>query len=307
MPSRAPTGSAGLVAVTGASGLLGARLLPALHDAGHRTLPIVRRPAGAGEAHWDPQRGTVDVDRLAGVTAAIHLAGESIAARRWTRAVKARIRASRVQGTRLLAESLARLSPRPSALVSASAIGIYGDRDDEVLTEESRLGSDFLATTGQEWEAATAAAADAGIRVVHLRLGIVLAREGGALPRMARPFLVGVGGPIGGGRQWMSWVAIEDVVAVVLAALADPAYGGALNVVAPEPVRNADFAKALGRVLHRPALLPAPAFALRLLLGELADIALLASQRVQPARLAALGFHHRYPTLEPALRHALGR
>lgn len=300
-------GSAGLVAVTGASGLLGARLLPALREAGLRTLPIVRRPAGAGEAHWDPSRGVIDHDRLAGATAAVHLAGEGIADRRWTRAVKARIRTSRVLGTRLLAESLARLAPRPSVLVSASAVGIYGDRGDEPLTEESRLGSDFLATTGQEWEAATAPAADAGIRVVQLRLGIVLAREGGALPRMARPFLFGVGGPIGGGRQWMSWVAIEDVVAVVLAALADPAYAGPINVVAPEPVRNADFAQALGRVLHRPALLPAPAFALRLLLGELADVALLASQRVQPARLAALGFRHRHPTLEPALRHALGR
>lgn len=295
------------MALSGASGLLGARLTPALVGEGYGVLPLVRRAPGAGEAAWDPLHGTIDLDRLAGVTAAVHLAGESIAAGRWTEAVKRRIRESRTRGTRLLAESLARLEPRPSVLVSASAIGIYGDRGDEVLTEESHLGADFLAATGREWEAATAPAAEAGIRVVRLRFGIVLAREGGALPRMAQPFLLGAGGPIGNGRQWMSWVAIEDAVAVVLAALADPAYSGAINAVAPEPVRNADFGKALGRVLHRPSLLPVPAFALRLLFGEMADVALLASQRVVPTRLAALGFRHRYPALEPALRHALGR
>lgn len=307
MPPHTPGAPAGLVALSGASGLLGARLAPALLGEGYGVLPLVRRAPGAGEAAWDPLHGTIDLDRLAGVTAAVHLAGESIAAGRWTEAVKRRIRESRTRGTRLLAESLARLEPRPSVLVSASAIGIYGDRGDEVLTEESHLGADFLAATGREWEAATAPAAEAGIRVVRLRFGIVLAREGGALPRMAQPFLLGAGGPIGNGRQWMSWVAIEDAVAVVLAALADPAYSGAINAVAPEPVRNADFGKALGRVLHRPSLLPVPAFALRLLFGEMADVALLASQRVVPTRLAALGFRHRYPALEPALRHALGR
>ncbi len=307
MPPYAPGRQAGLVALSGASGLLGARLTPALVGEGYGVLPLVRRPPGAGEAGWDPLHGRIDLTRLAGVTAAVHLAGESIAAGRWTEGVKQRIRESRTRGTRLLAESLARLTPRPSVLVSASAIGIYGDRGDEVLTEESHLGADFLAATGREWEAATAPAAEAGIRVVRLRFGIVLAREGGALPRMAQPFLLGAGGPIGNGRQWMSWVAIEDAVAVVLAALADPAYSGAINAVAPEPVRNADFGKALGRVLHRPSLLPVPAFALRLLFGEMADVALLASQRVVPARLAALGFRHHFPSLEPALRHALGR
>jgi len=270
-------------------------------------LPLVRRTPRAGEAWWDPLHGALDPAQLSGVTAAVHLAGESIAGGRWTAAVKARIHDSRVRGTRLLAEALARLTPRPSVLVSASAIGIYGDRGDEILTEESSLGSDFLGVTGREWEAATSPASDAGIRVVLLRFGIVLAREGGALPRMARPFRFGVGGRIGNGRQWMSWVAIEDLVAVVLAALSDSAYTGAINVVAPEPARNSDFGKALGRVLHRPALLPAPAFALRLLFGELANAALLASQRVLPGRLSALGFRHQFPSLEPALRHALGR
>lgn len=308
MPDPVAAGRpAGLVALTGASGLLGARLTPALLGEGYGVLPLVRRTPGTGEAQWDPLHGTLDLERMAGVTAAVHLAGESIAAGRWTESAKRRIRESRTRGTRLLSESLARLTPPPSVLVSASAIGIYGDRGDEVLTEESHLGADFLAATGREWEAATAPAANAGIRVVRLRFGIVLAREGGALPRMAQPFLIGAGGPIGNGRQWMSWVAIEDVVAAILAALADPAYTGAINVVAPEPIRNADFAKGLGRVLHRPALIPAPAFALRILFGEMADAALLASQRVVPSRLATLGFRHRFPTLEPALHHALGR
>jgi len=307
MPDAAPGRPAGLVALTGASGLLGTRLYPAFARAGYRVLPLVRRAPRAGEAAWDPLHGTLDLGGLAGVTAAVHLAGESIAAGRWTEQVKHRIRESRTRGTRLLAESLARLTPRPSVLVSASAIGIYGDRGDEILTEESPLGHDFLAATGREWEAATAPAFDTGIRVVRLRFGIVLAREGGALPRMVRPFRFGVGGPIGSGRQWMSWVAIEDLVAVVLQALTDTRMDGPINVVAAEPVRNADFARALGRVLHRPALLPAPAFALRFLFGEMADTALLASQRVLPARLSALGFRHQFPTLAPALRHALDR
>jgi uncharacterized protein (TIGR01777 family) len=268
---------------------------------------LVRRDAKPGEVRWDPAAGTLDATALAGVSAAVHLAGESIAAGRWTEAKKAAIRSSRILGTRLLSESLARLPQRPKVLVSASAIGIYGDRGDALLNEDSPLGSDFLAEVGKEWEAATAPASDAGIRVVHLRLGIILARDGGALPRMARPFLLGAGGPIGSGRQWMSWIAIDDAVRVVLEVLQNPETRGPFNAVAPEPVRNADFAARLGEVLHRPALVPVPAFALRLLFGEMADAALLASQRVVPARLNALGFVFRHPSLREALHAALDR
>jgi uncharacterized protein (TIGR01777 family) len=192
-------------------------------------------------------------------------------------------------------------------LVSASAIGIYGNRGDEVLNEDSSLGADFLSEVGKEWEAATAPARDAGIRVVNLRFGIILAADGGALPRMVKPFLLGAGGPIGNGRQWMSWVAIEDAVRIVLRALEDARMTGPVNAVSPNPVRNTDFADRLGEVLHRPALVPAPAFALRLLFGEMADAALLASQRVAPARLLEGGFEFRYPTLPEALRAVLDR
>lgn len=304
--TAAPATPAGGVAVTGASGLLGSALLPALRAAGWTPRPLVRRAAGAGEVRWDPAAGTLDPAALTGVTAAVHLAGESVAGGRWTAATKHRIRESRVLGTRLLSESLARLAVKPRVLLSASAIGIYGSRGDEVLNEDSPLGSDFLAEVGKEWEAATAPASDAGIRVVHLRLGIILAREGGALPRMVRPFLLGAGGPIGSGRQWMSWIAIDDAVAAVLEALRNDAMAGPVNAVAPEPVRNTEFAARLGEVLHRPALIPAPAFALRLLFGEMADAALLASQRVVPTRLTAMGFRFRHSSLAGALHAILG-
>jgi hypothetical protein len=268
---------------------------------------MVRRTAGPGEVRWDPAAGTVDVAALAGVDAAVHLAGESIAAGRWTAETKRRIRDSRILGTRLLAESLAGLHHRPRVLVSASAVGIYGDRGDELLTEESALGSDFLASVGQEWEGATKPAADAGIRVVHLRFGIVLAREGGALPRMVRPFLLGAGGPIGSGRQWVSWIALNDAIAAILEVLRNEGASGPINAAAPGAVRSAEFAAALGEALHRPSLIPAPAFALRLLFGEMADAALLASQRVVPSRLEALGFRFRHPALPEALGAILGR
>ena len=300
-------GPAGIVAVSGASGLLGSALLPALRAAGWIPRPLVRRAAAADEVQWDPAVGTLDLKALEGVTAAVHLAGESIAAGRWTAEAKRRIRESRIQGTRLLAESLARLRVRPRVLVTASAVGIYGDRGDTPLDETSDLGTDFLARVGQEWEAAAQPAVDAGIRVVPLRFGIVLAREGGALPRMLTPFRMGVGGPLGSGRQWMSWIAIDDAVAAVLEALRNEAARGPINAVAPEPVRNAEFAARLGEALGRPAIIPAPAFALRALFGEMADGALLASQRVLPARLTALGFRFKYPALPETLEAILGR
>ena len=293
------------VVVSGASGLLGSALLPALTAAGWGHRSLVRRSPAPGEVRWDPAGGTLDLNALAGVTAAVHLAGEPIAEGRWTDEKKARIRSSRILGTRLLAESLARLPTRPDVLVSASAMGIYGDRGDEILDEDSALGSDFLAGVGKEWEAATGPASDAGIRVVHLRFGIILAQDGGALPRMVLPFKLGAGGPIGSGRQWMSWIVIDDAVGIILEALANPVVRGPVNAVAPEPVRNAEFATTLGAVLHRPALLPVPAIALRLLFGEMADAALLASQRVVPARLESLGFAFRHPALPGALHAVL--
>lgn len=295
------------IAVTGASGLLGSALVPVLTAAKWRVRAVSRHPGQSASVRWDPVAGTIDPAALAGIGAAVHLAGEGIAEGRWTAAKKARIRSSRLLGTGLLARSLARLPAPPDVLVSASAIGIYGDRGDELLDETSSLGTDFLAEVSREWEAATAPAAAAGIRVVHLRLGIILARRGGALPRMARPFLLGAGGPIGGGRQWMSWISIDDAVRVILEALSNTGLRGPVNAVAPEPVRNADFATGLGAVLHRPAVIPVPAFALRLLFGELADVALLASQRVVPARLESLGFRFRHPTLTEALHAVLDR
>lgn len=307
MPESGRGAPAGRVAVTGASGLLGSALLPALRSAGWTPRAVVRGTAGPGEVVWDLAAGTIDQAALEGVDAAVHLAGESIAAGRWTAETKRRIRDSRILGTRLLAESLARLKHRPRVLVTASAVGIYGDRGDELLDEDSPLGSDFLAGVGKEWEAATTPAAEAGIRVVHLRFGILLAREGGALPRMVRPFMLGAGGPIGSGRQWMSWIALDDAVAVVLESLRNERARGPLNAVAPGAVRNAEFAAALGTALHRPALIAAPAFALRLLYGEMADAALLASQRVAPTRLEALGFRFRHPVLAEALGAILGR
>lgn len=281
--------------------------MPALAAAGWTPRPLVRGQPAAGEVRWDPSRQSLDAAALDGVAAAVHLAGEPIAEGRWTAAKKLRIQRSRTQGTRLLAESLAALPTPPRVLVSASAVGIYGDRGDEILDEHSPLGSGFLADVGKAWEAATGSAAGAGIRIVHVRLGIVLARQGGALAKMLPAFRLGAGGPLGTGRQWMSWIALEDAVSVILAALGDERIQGPVNAVAPDPVRNADFTSILGRVLNRPAVLPVPAFGLRLLFGEMADEALLASQRVVPTRLRGHGFEFGHPALEPALRSILDR
>jgi len=262
---------------------------------------------GARVARWDPESGALDSSALAGVDAVVHLAGESVAGGRWTEAKKRRIRSSRVDGTRGLAASLARLERPPRVLVSASAVGYYGDRGAELLREGSAPGTGFLAEVCQEWETATEPAARARIRVVRLRIGMVVSRRGGALAAMLTPFRLGAGGPVGGGAQWVSWIAIDDLVAAILHALDTASLAGAVNAVAPEPVQNRELARTLGRVLGRPALLPLPAFAARLLLGQMADELLLASARVEPARLQATGFAFRHPTLEDALRHELGR
>ena len=295
------------VAISGASGLIGTQLGAFLRSGGHTIRPLVRRIASAGEIAWDPSAGRVDLAAMEGVDAVVHLAGESIAGGRWTAERKRRILDSRVRGTRLVSQAMAGQRERPEVLITASGVGIYGDRGDELLDEDSAIEDGFLGEVGREWEAAAAPAVEAGIRVVHLRFGIVLSPAGGALAQMLPPFLLGAGGPIGSGRQWVSWISIDDAVDVLHEALFETRLAGPVNAMAPEPVQSREFAATLGRVLHRPALVPAPAFALRLLLGDLADEALLASQRAVPARLQRLGFRFRHPTLERAFRHVLGR
>jgi uncharacterized protein (TIGR01777 family) len=297
------------IAVTGSTGLVGSALVPALRAAGHEVVRLVRAdPGGARDAvRWSPDAGVVPAEALEGAGAVVHLAGESIAGGRWTAARKAAIRDSRVVGTGLLAGALARLPQPPEVLVSASAVGYYGDRGDETLAEESPGGSGFLAGVAREWEAATAPAAGRGIRVVTLRLGMVLSAGGGALRAMLPPFRLGLGGVIGSGRQYVSWISLEDVPPVVLHVLATGSLQGPVNAVAPSPVTSRELTATLGRVLGRPAILPLPAAAARLLLGEMADELLLASTRVLPGRLLATGFRFLHPALEGALRAALRR
>jgi uncharacterized protein (TIGR01777 family) len=292
------------VAVTGSGGLIGSALCTALEKDGHAVLRLVRSGAGPGEAHWDPERGEIDAVALAGLDAVVNLAGENVG-QRWTAAVKERIRRSRVEGTRLLAAALASLPDPPEVLINASAVGYYGDRGDERLTESSAPGSDFLAGVVREWEAATAPAAEAGIRVVLPRFGVVLSHQGGALARMLPAFRLGGGGTLGSGRQWMSWVSLTDLVDSLRFLMGDAGARGAVNVVAPNPVTNEEFTHTLGAVLHRPTILAVPTVALRLAFGEMAGGTLLASQRAAPDRLLSLGFTFRHPRLEEALVAAL--
>ncbi len=293
------------IVVSGASGLIGRRLVSYLRDQGNEISILVRRPASAGEMRWYPDQGVLHEPSLEGIEAAVHLSGENIAGGRWTAARKRRILDSRVESTRLLAECLARLNPRPKVFVCASAIGFYGNRGDEPLEEDAAPGSGYLAEVCQAWEAATQAASDAGIRVVRLRIGVVLSRWGGALARMLTPFRLGLGGRVGNGRQYISWIKLDDVVAIAAHGLTDDSLQGAVNAVAPNPVTNRAFTKALGRVLHRPTLCPLPAFAARLAFGEMADALLLASTRVIPRKLIDSGFQFRHSELELALRHCL--
>jgi uncharacterized protein len=298
-----------IVAVSGASGLVGATLVSSLEAGGHRVIPLVRRAPRPDEdaLHWDPSSGAITPAGSAVADAIIHLAGNSIMGLRWTAGKKRQIRESRTTATRLLVHTLTRLAKPPAVLVCASGIGYYGSRGDEMLSEESRPGTGFLAELAREWEAATAPAIAQGIRVVNLRLGIVLSASGGALATMLIPFRLGLGGVIGDGTQWMSWIALDDVIGAIRHALATDMLRGPVNAVAPAPVTNAEFTRTLGRVLGRPALVPLPAFAARLALGEMADELLLTSQRVVPARLQASGYRFRHQTLEDALRAALDR
>ena len=324
------------IVIAGSSGLVGAALTKSLIRDGHRVVRLQRSGSGAAKENgrklsggekkapppaapgqitdvaWNPNTCDlegepfgVDQEKLEGSDALVNLAGASISGETWSAERKAVLRSSRVHITRELVCSLEKLEDGPKAIVSASAIGYYGNRGDEVLTEDSSPGADFLARLALEWEAEAVKAEALGMRVVRLRFGIILARHGGALPQMMRPFKFGLGGRIGSGQQWMSWIALQDAVTAIREALQNQAITGALNIVSPQPVRNADFARALGRALHRPAFLPAPAFALEFALGEMAEALLLASQRVTPSRLQQLGFRFAHQDLESALASIL--
>jgi len=295
-----------LVAVTGASGFTGSALLAALRKDGHTALAIGR--AGSSDIRWNPDESRLDGASLADVDAVVHLAGAPIG-ERWTAARKRAIRESRVRGTQLVASTIAALPPgqRPRVLVCASGVGFYGSRGDEWLDETSTPGTDFLATVAREWEAAAEPARAAGIRVVHLRNGLILSPHGGALAKMLPVFRLGAGARLGNGRQWMSWIALDDVVRAMQFALVTDTLAGAANAVSPAPVTNAEFTTTLAHVLNRPVLAAVPEFALRVLFGEMGAATLLASQRARPARLAAVGFEFLHPALESALRFEFQR
>jgi len=299
------------ILVTGSSGLVGTALVTVLARGGHTVCRLVRPQSAGGKGAkegfvvaWNPATGELGGAGV-GADAVVNLAGASIADGRWTNERKALLRASRIDTTRALVGALARMNARPSVLVSASAIGYYGDRGGETLTEESKPGADFLAGVAQEWEAEALKAEALGIRVVLARFGIILAREGGALPKMTLPFKIGVGGKLGSGQQWMSWVTLEDVVGILRLAIENASVRSAINIVAPQPLQNAEFTKVLAKVMHRPALFLAPAFALRLALGEMADALLLSSQRVLPVALEKLGYRFLRADLPSALNTVL--
>lgn len=293
------------VLVSGGSGFIGSALIPALESRGSKVTRLVRATESRpDEIVWAPTR-PLRPESVPGFDAVIHLAGEPVAAR-WTEAKKRRIRDSRVLGTAHLCEALARTAQPPRVLISASAIGFYGDRGGEILREDSVSGSGFLSEVCRQWEAATKPAADAGIRTVQIRIGVVLAAQGGALKEMLPPFRMGLGAQIGNGRQWMSWIHVHDLVGAILHMLDNDGRQGPVNLVAPEPVGNAEFTRTLAKVLSRPAMFRMPGFALRLIFGEMADGVLLASQRVEPAKLEASGYQFRYPELRGALENILG-
>jgi uncharacterized protein (TIGR01777 family) len=290
------------VLVSGSHGLVGKAFIQSLLNRGDTVSRLVREaPSGSNDIEWHPNKGQIDAARLGGFDAVVHLAGESIASGRWTPEKKQKIRDSRVKGTRLLSDALTKAPQPPSVFVCASAIGFYGDRGDEVLTEQSAPGNDFLAGVCKQWEESTEPAAETGIRLVKARLGIVLDRDGGALAKMLPPFRMGIGGRIGDGKQWMSWIALADVVRALEFVIDKQNLSGAVNFVAPNPVTNTTFTSALGNILGRPTFFPVPAFGARLAFGEMADALLLSSQRVEPKRLNESGFKFDYANLNDAL------
>lgn len=297
------------IVVTGATGLVGTRLVSALQGGPWRVVRAVRRAVGdpQTEMRWDPVSGEIERDRLEGAQAVVHLAGANIAGRRWSENQKKLILESRVAGTDLISRSLASLERKPRVLISASAIGYYGNRGNEQLNEGAACGDDFLAEVCMQWERACQPARDAAVRVANVRIGVVLSPDGGALAKMLLPFKLGAGGAIGNGRQYFSWIALDDVVGAILFVLENEALSGPVNLVAPGAVTNREYTKTLGRVLSRPTILPMPAVAARLAFGEMADALLLSSTRVVPDVLTGAGFQFQYPQLEPALRHLLGK
>lgn len=296
------------VTLSGGSGMLGSAIGQALKAHGATLLRLVRhQPRNAGEVQWDPSAGQIEGARLEGISAAVHLSGANIASQRWTAKYKREMATSRIDSTRVLSEALAKLNHPPQVLIASSAVGLYGDRGDEILDEDSPAGIGYLPELCTLWEAATRPAQQAGIRVVHLRFGVVLGPNGGALSRMVPHFRLGLGGRLGDGRQWSSWMSEADVVSATLFAIENEELSGPVNMVSPNPVTNAEFTQALGQALHRPTLIPAPAFALRLAIGEMADEALLASARALPTRLTQAGFQFAHPTLSEALAVALAK
>jgi uncharacterized protein (TIGR01777 family) len=294
------------VLVSGSHGLVGKAFIKSLLNRGDTVSRLVRgAPSGSNDIEWHPNKGQIDAARLGGFDAVVHLAGESIASGRWTPEKKQKIRDSRIKGTQLLSGALANTPQPPSVFISASAIGFYGDRGDEVLTEQSAPGNDFLADVCKHWEESAEPAAEKGIRLVKVRLGIVLDRDGGALAKMLPPFRMGIGGRIGDGKQWMSWIALADVVRALQFVIDKRDLSGAVNFVAPNPVTNTTFTSALGNILGRPTFFPVPAFGARLAFGEMADALLLSSQRVEPKRLNEAGFNFHYANLNDALSETL--
>jgi uncharacterized protein (TIGR01777 family) len=296
------------VLISGASGLVGRELTAFLERRGDSVLKLVRTKERADKnIYWDPEAGILDGAGLENVDAVVHLAGENISEGKWTDEKKARIRDSRIKGTTLLSNRISSLKTKPRVLVSASAIGIYGNRGSEVLTENSSPGDDFLSGVCRDWESSTNAAKEAGIRVVNARIGIVLSKAGGALGKLLVPFKMGVGGRVGDGKQYMSWIAIADLISAIAFAIETDFLNGPVNLVAPNPVTNEAFTNALGEVLSRPTILPAPAFAMRMLFGEMADALLLSSARVIPEKLISSGYKFQYPELKSALKSVLGK
>ncbi|HYL47437.1 MAG TPA: TIGR01777 family oxidoreductase [Candidatus Limnocylindrales bacterium] len=295
------------ILISGASGLVGTALTRALRAEGHTVAQIVRAGAAPaeGDVRWDPDTGDVDLAAMEAAHAVVCLNGASIAGGRWTKARKQVLSDSRIHPVRLLVESFEKLKQKPRVFLCASAIGFYGNRGDEILTEASASGNDFLSEVCRQWEAEAMQAQGRGIRTACLRFGVILSIRGGALQRMLTPFKMGLGGRLGDGRQWMSWVALDDAVGSIRFMIENESFSGPVNIVSPRPVQNAEFTRVLASILHRPAIFPAPAFALRLALGELADALLLASQRVEPERLAAAGYPFRLNHVEPALRAAI--
>jgi uncharacterized protein (TIGR01777 family) len=286
--------------------LVGSALIPILQSDGNQITRLVRSSPKPGEIEWHPNQDEVNPQRLEGFETIINLAGENIAGGRWTDEQKRKIRVSRINGTHLLSESIAKMTSKPGAFICASATGIYGDRDDETLDEQSESGGGFLAGVCREWEQATEPASKAGVRVVNIRLGPILARDGGMLSKLLTPFKMGMGGKVGSGKQYISWVALDDAVNAIKLAIDDKSIQGPINIVSPNPVTNEEFTKTLGHVLNRPTALAVPAFAARLAFGEMADEMLLASQKVMPKRLSQAGFQFQFPTLESAMRKYVG-